>query len=291
MRCSTASAAAFEPLAGSATQAKRWLLVEVREAWGRDVALESMLPALVKERLVAWAAERGGDGRVLFVRKPERRDVATTAVFVSEVAEHSGRFARLEVDAIEELADADLDPGRAREQVTVPTLLVCTHGRRDACCARLGVPLYDALRRFVEPDALWQCSHLGGHRFAGNVLALPHGVMLGRVRPVDAPRIAAELAASVIPLAHYRGRVVHEPAVQAVDAAIRERIGAAHLAALRYVGPTLDGSRHRFVTPAGEVSLGVDAVAGPLVPPSCGADPEATTVFVPRWASAAYPDS
>jgi len=291
MSCSESSAEAFEPLAGSATQARRWLLVEVREAWGRDVVPDSSLPAAVKGRLVEWAAKRGGDGRVLFIRKPERRDVPTTAVFVAEVSEHSGMFARLELADIAELAEADLRPGSQREPVTVPTLLVCTHGRRDACCARLGVPLYDALRRFVEPDALWQCSHLGGHRFAGNVLALPHGVMLGRVRPVDAPRIAAELAANTISLAHYRGRVVHEPAVQAAELAIRERLAVAHLTALRYVGPTSDGLRHGFVTPIGEVQLGVDEVEGPLVPPSCGAGPEPTTAFVPRWENAVFRDS
>lgn len=291
MSCSESSAEAFEALSGSATQARRWLLVEVREAWGSDVVPESLLPAAVKEHLVEWAAERGGDGRVLFIRKPERRVVPTTAVFVAEVFEHGGMFARLELDAIDDLVDADLQPGRAREPVTVPTLLVCTHGRRDACCARLGVPLYDALRRFVEPDALWQCSHLGGHRFAGNLLALPHGVMLGRVRPVDAPRVAAELAANTIPLAHYRGRVVHDPAVQAAELAIRERLAVAHLTALRYVGPTSDGSRHRFMTQIGEVQLGVDEVGGPLVPPSCDAEPEPTTAFVPRWENAVFPTS
>lgn len=288
MSCSESSSDALEPLAGSATRARRWLLVEVRGAWGRDVVPDSALPSAVKERLADWAAARGGDGRVGFIRKPERRETRTTAVFVADVSEHGAMFARLELDAIDELVDADLHPGNQSEPVTVPTLLVCTHGRRDACCARLGPPLYDALRRFVEPDALWQCSHLGGHRFAGNVLALPFGVMLGRVRPVDAPRIAAELAANVIPLAHYRGRVVHEPAVQAAELAIRERLGAAHLTALRYLGRTRDGGRHAFVTPVGEVQLAVDEVAGPLLPPSCGAEPEPTTTFVPRWESAVF---
>lgn len=283
MSCSEASAEALEQLAGSASRARRWLFVEVRQAWGRDVVPDSDLPDAAKRRLQSWAGERGGDGRVLFIRKPERRDASTITVFLAEVFEHGGTFTRLELAEATDLATADLDAGVPVGRVAVPTLLVCTHGRRDACCARNGVPLYEALRRFVEPDALWQCSHLGGHRFAANVLALPQGVMLGRVRPVDAPRVAAELAAGTVPLAHYRGRVVHEPAVQAAELAIRERFALAQLTALRYLGPSADGARHGFATPAGEVQLGVDETIGPDVPPSCGAAPEPTTVYLPRW--------
>ncbi|RDI74777.1 thioredoxin-like domain-containing protein [Gaiella occulta] len=287
MSCSELSAASLERLGGTATRASRWLLVEVREAWGRDVVADGSLPASVRERLVEWASQSGGDGRVLFVRKPERRAAPTFAVFVAHVGEHGSAFARFELERIEDLAALDLDPGRSPEPVAVPTLLVCAHGRRDACCARLGVPLYEALRGLVEPDAVWQCSHLGGHRFAGNVLALPHGVMLGRVRPIDAARVAAELAADAVPLAHYRGRVIHAPAVQAAELAIRERLGEARLAALRYLGPAGDGSRHRFATPIGEVTLAVDEHDGPLVPPSCGGRPEPTVRFAVRWEGAA----
>lgn len=289
MSCSELSAAALEELAGTATRARRFLLVEVRESWGRDVVPDSALPDSVTERLTRWADESGGDGRVLFVRKPERRDAATTAVFLAQVGEQGGTLARRELDRIEDLVHADLDPG-GPEQVTLPIFLVCTHGRRDACCARLGVPLYDALRRYVEPEAVWQCSHLGGHRFAGNVLVLPQGVMLGRVLPLDAARVAAQLADDAIPLGHYRGRVIHEPAVQAAELSIRERLGAPQLAALRYLGPTRDGERHVFETPLGEVKLAVDELAGPLVPASCGAEPEPTRRFVPRWESASIGD-
>jgi hypothetical protein len=283
MSCAELSADALEPLAATATRARRWLLVEVRTAWGRDVVTESALPEGVRRRLSAWAAESGGDGRVLFIRKPERRAESAAAVFTAHVGEHGSMFARFNLEQIDDLAAADLDPGSSAEPVVVPTFLVCTHGRRDACCARLGVPLYETLRRFVEPDAVWQCSHLGGHRFAGNVLVLPHGIMLGRVRPVDAQKIVEELAFNTIPLAHYRGRVIYEPAVQAAELAIRQHLAEAHLEALRYVGPTLDGDRHGFATPIGEVKLAVDQVEGPVIPTSCGTDPEPTTRFVAHW--------
>ena len=37
----------------------------------------------------------------------------------------------------------------------------------------------------------WECTHLGGHRFAGNMVCLPDGVVYGRVTPADGPRLAA----------------------------------------------------------------------------------------------------
>ena len=73
------------------------------------------------------------------------------------------------------------------------SFLVCAHGRRDACCARLGLPLFDALNAQLLPTHLWQSSHLGGHRFAPNVVVLPVGIQLGR--------IPLERAAEVVGLA------------------------------------------------------------------------------------------
>ncbi len=279
MSCSELSAGAREPLAGTATRARRLLLVEVRQAWGRDVVPDSSLPAPVKERLTAWSEESGGDGRVLFMRKPERRDGTSPVVLLAHVEESGGTISRLQVDRLDDLATLDLVPSRLSVPVAMPTFLVCTHGRRDPCCARLGVPVWEALRRVVEPDAVWQCSHLGGHRFAANVLALPHGVLLGRVRPGDAGRVAAEIASGAIPLAHYRGRVIHEPAVQAAEVAVRERLAAPELAALRYLGPTAAGDRHCFETPAGPLEAIVERMAGPLLPASCGAPPEPSSRF------------
>ena len=87
-------------------------------------------------------------------------------------------------DDDEELSGLDpLAPGGA--PTTRPTFLVCTHGRRDACCAGRGWPVAVSLtERF--PEQTWQCSHVGGDRFAGNVVILPHGLYYGRVTPENA---------------------------------------------------------------------------------------------------------
>jgi len=279
MRCSEASLAAGETLAGTATRAERWLLLEVRSTWGRDVLPESDLPEPVKEHLSRWLAGTP-NARVLFVRRPKRWGAATIVAFAVSTAEGGGEAGRLELGAYEDLLDADL--GRDGEPVEYPLFLVCTHGRRDACCSRNGVPLYDALRGLVPEDALWQSSHQGGHRFAANLLALPAGISLGRVAAGEAAAVVSALRLGRIPLAHFRGRTFYAPAAQTAEIAVRERFGLTGFADL-----ALEREQAGLVTFAvrghGSVDVVVEEQPGPPVPQSCGAEPESTSRYSVRW--------
>jgi hypothetical protein len=279
MSCAELAAGVPEPLAGTATRASRYLLVERYGAWGKDAVADSGLPVGVVARLDSWAGEEP-HSRVLLVRRPERRRGPGVVVHSMRCAEGEAGVARLELDRIGDLVDAQLEPGEAAP-FTPAMLLVCAHGRRDPCCARLGVPLYDALVGAFGPERVWQSSHQGGHRFAGNVLALPHAVQLGRVGPAEAASVATLLDGGVIPLDHYRGRTIHAPEVQAADAHVRERLGLGTVGDVRHVGRDADGA-YVFATPAGDVRARVDAATGPALPPSCGAAPEPTTRFAVR---------
>ncbi|NJL93766.1 MAG: hypothetical protein HC915_08545 [Anaerolineae bacterium] len=43
------------------------------------------------------------------------------------------------------------------------TILVCTHGKRDACCAEHGTPVFRALQEAAPPEVdVYEVSHLGG---------------------------------------------------------------------------------------------------------------------------------
>ena len=261
--CAESSLAAGEPLAGTATRAERWLLVETRGAWERDVS-ETELAADV--RAVADEFE----GRVLMIRRPDRRD-GEPAVFVAETSEHGGTLRRL----------TTIDDPTGGELLSDPLVLVCCHGRRDACCARFGPSVFDALDARLPPDRLWQSSHLGGHRFAANVLVLPAGVLLGRVTPADAARIAAAIAVGMIPLDRYRGRTIHAPEAQAADAAARERYGLTRLGDARVLSAQ-DG-RVRLATSVGELDVGVDVEDGPPLSESCGKEPAPSIRYSVRW--------
>lgn len=264
-RCADLSAAAGIPLAGTATQEDRWLLVEHRQPWGRDAVSESGLPEAVVEALGRFA------GRVLLVRRPGRA-AGPLAVFGATTTEAGGELRRLDIARIEDLAVAEpLTDGVA---VDGPLILVCTHKVRDACCGRRGVPVYNALRRHVPRGLLWRSSHLGGHRFAANVLALPHGILLGRVEPAAAAAVATALAEGRIPLGLYRGRTHHAPAAQAADAAVRRALGLDRVGDVRLLDRS--GARVRLQTPRGIAAVEVRERAGPALPASCGAEPLTT---------------
>ena len=144
-----------------------------------------------------------------------------------------------------------------------PLYVVCTHGKRDRCCARAGRPLYDALRREAGPDSVWQSTHVGGDRFAGNVVVLPRGLYYGRVDPDDVGALLADQQAGLVDLAHYRGRSAYSFPVQAAEQAVREAAGLAgidDLALLRSERRSDDEWRVRFRTPGGAVHR-IDVVA------------------------------
>jgi hypothetical protein len=254
---SCAELSAGEPLAGTATSATRFLMLEHRGRWGRDpLDPETDLPDALRTRADSF------DGRVLLLRRPDRRD-GDVATFVAEVTRDGGV----------------LRDGSGRE-LTAPVILVCTHGRRDRCCARLGVPLFDALAGRVDPGRLWQSSHHGGHRFAANLLVLPHGVQLGRVAPEAAGEIASLLVEERIPLEHYRGRTLDTARGQAADAEVRRVLG---LDGIGEVRPTADDGRVVDVeVPDGVVHVRVEEVEGLLLPASCGAEPEPSRRLVAR---------
>lgn len=273
--CSARSALAGEPLAGTATRAERWLLVEVRGPWGRDALAETALPDTARVRLEEWAGEEGGR-RVLLVRRGDRRD-GPLAVFAARSGPGGGVVRRHELARLEDVARLDLERGGDEHG---RLWLVCAHGRRDPCCARLGVPVHEALRRLLPEDAVWQSSHQGGHRFAANVLLLPEGVQLGRLRPDDAAGAVREADAGRIPLAAFRGRTFHPPEVQAADAAVRERHGLTGLDDVRWAGTA--GGAHVLDTPLGRVRAVVEPRPGPLRPESCGAGEAPSTRYEVR---------
>ncbi len=115
--------------------------------------------------------------------------------------------------------------------------LVCTNGARDPCCAIRGPAVAQALARAL-PGQVYECSHLGGHRFAANVLVLPETLCFGRLDARTAVALAAELEAGRLPLDHLRGRTALEPEQQAAEILVRRELGLTRLDELRHLEET-----------------------------------------------------
>ena len=230
--CSEASADASEPLGATASRVDRWILVEYRGVWAHDALEGSALSGDVKAPLRA-ARDARPHTKLLFVRRTERR-AQPLRVFVAASPEHGGSIRGLELERHEDVLEHDLG-GEAGDPVDHPLLLVCTHGKHDKCCARYGRPLYEAVADLVEPEWVWQASHVGGDRFAGNLVALPQGAYFGRVGRADVwPLVDAYLGGRVR-LENYRGRSCHSMVVQAAERLLREELGLLGLEDVSFV--------------------------------------------------------
>jgi len=244
--CSAASEAGGESLVGTASRSRFWLLVEQPGPWGHDPMTDSRLPADVGRELRERARQAGV--RVLLIKQ---RDSAGEGrrCFLAYTGSRQRRIRSLEVAAAADLLDLDLEALAARRFTDVgepfdrPLYLVCTHGKHDACCARRGGPLFRALR---SEDA-WECTHIGGDRFAGNLVCFPHGLYYGRVPAADGPRVTAEYAEGRVILKHLRGRSAFSPPVQAAEVEVRRRTGILGIDDLELRLHEEDGDRNRVV--------------------------------------------
>jgi (2Fe-2S) ferredoxin len=150
------------------------------------------------------------------------------------------------LDAAAALAGAS--PGAARSQ---PVVLVCTHGVHDVCCALRGRPVAAALAS-RWPELVWECSHIGGDRFASNVVVLPDGFYYGNLDPESAlTTVEAHLGGTVLP-DRLRGMARFVPPVQAAVIAAYQHYGPmppsdVSVRATEHIGPHHGHGSETFV--------------------------------------------
>ena len=98
-----------------------------------------------------------------------------------------------------------------------PADLSVPPGDMSACHVFGPATVAAASARGYGRDQLWECSHVGGDRFAPNVLVLPHGLYYGRVEAARAPDIVAAQERSEVVVELLRGRAVFRPPIQAAQ--------------------------------------------------------------------------
>ncbi|PID54023.1 MAG: hypothetical protein CSA58_11655 [Micrococcales bacterium] len=293
-RCSDISRDLGESMAGTACQTPGVLLLEHAGPWPLEAlaclphhtrsVLENacqqatLLPALIRRHLAApgsvyqpmlimWVPDEGG---MLAGRRLEAQDDLEDIDLV---------------ESAELLRDGEI-PGGWQQ---LPYLIaVCAHGRRDACCAELGRELAGALL-VHEPQLVWEVSALGPQRFGAGALALPQGVMYGRLGPQDAAGLVEATRANQLLVANMRGRHGQTPATQAAEIEVRTTSGCTdndQVILLDELTIPVDPARERTVT---EWEVGgspwtvvVDRLPDPLPPRmlSCHATtPEQSEAF------------
>ncbi|MGW4247748.1 sucrase ferredoxin [Nocardia sp. NPDC004722] len=270
MPCSTA--ALEVPLPGSATRITGWLCVEQPGAWGRDVIGDEVLGPAITPELAART--KAAHVRPTLIRRPGRTEFTGVRTVLLVSSRPGGSWCeRFEISDLRELLDIDLHllngpPPGIGVAVTDPLVLVCAHGKRDQCCARLGRPIAASLSA-AHPDRVWECSHTGGHRFAPAVIVLPTGLTYGRLDEDAAHAMLAAADKGEVSLTGFRGRSCYTPVEQVAEVAVRQRLAdAAYTLAnpgIEAAGPTAASETLPDHAPEADVELiaGVpDPIAG-----------------------------
>lgn len=221
----TASSMASAPEASRA-----WLLIEHAGPWPHEPA-EAVLPEPL--RAVVDEAVRLGI-RVQMIRRPGSRS-AGDRVFAGWTAgsEPWLRCGSLSegLSGLNPEALAEGKPVSFGVPVTEPVFLVCAHAQRNACCARFGGPLALLLAERY-PGQVFQTTHVGGHRFAANLVILPHGLYYGPVRLAEAVAAIGAYERGVVTAARYRGRAGQPKPVQETEYEELIRAGSLEVATL-----------------------------------------------------------
>lgn len=233
--CAQQSLDVGEPLFGTAvTGVERWLLLEHDGQWDREALTSQSLPEAARHHLERYLAAHPAT-RFQLVRD-DRADAPAfpRRLFAVESSERRVSTRRVTLTSWDDLTRLDLaglfsDDPPAGVEDHPPLVLVCTHGRRDPCCARLGVPVFRELAKDFARDhggQVFQTTHVGGHRFAANIVLLPHGYHYGRLDVAAARRVVrGYLAGRLTDLDRLRGRSCYPTEVQAAEFWVRQGAG------------------------------------------------------------------
>ena len=249
-RCSLASLERGDQRVGTAVPAPRWMLVGHRGPWTDKAATTPPIPDvrgelvrrldLVGARLQlvrrhGRALDQGADQPVILVDSVRGRVLRTTWRDPGDLVTIAEAFQ-------DGLPDVCADP----------IVLVCTHGKKDVCCAIEG-RLVARVLDDVLPGSVWETTHLGGDRFAGNVAILPDGSMYGGVDGSTAPDVVIGHLDGHVDLDRWRGRTVWTaPEQVAVLDLLREGVSLADVVGVR----SSQLEQHRF-------EVEVQTVSGP----------------------------
>ncbi|MFG2005462.1 sucrase ferredoxin [Spirillospora sp. NPDC048911] len=244
-------------LASATTKARGWLLIEHPGPWPERVEqLDGPLGDVVR------AAQAAGVRPQLIRRPGRRRATPPFQVYVGCSAGDDVWLEGRELADPAEFGELDLAavaegrrPGFG-ETTAEPVLLVCTHGRRNACCARTGAPLArDLTSRFGS--LVWETTHVGGDRYAANLVCLPHGIYYGDLGATEAVRAVNAYVKGEVVLDRLRGRAGLPEAAQAAEHHVRAQVGALGLTAVSVLSLTgtdpyvavvqVEGNRYRVI--------------------------------------------
>ncbi|MER5961391.1 sucrase ferredoxin [Streptomyces sp. NPDC002057] len=223
--CAEAARRRGDPIAGTAPYGSVWILIEYRAGWPTNGFDGLALEPEVKARV--YSAAQVVRARILLIRRHGRLrqdgPPRWAVLRYGTDGDHRQKWGTWQSDQdLAQVADALEAPG---DHGGTPLVLVCAHGLHDTCCAVRGRPMARALSD-RWPQLVWECTHVGGDRFAPNVVVLPDGVYYGGLDVSSAVAVVEDHLADRISADHLRGYTDLIPPQQAALSAVLHHAGS-----------------------------------------------------------------
>ncbi|MEL7433430.1 MAG: sucrase ferredoxin [Chloroflexota bacterium] len=228
-----------EPLYGTIKSADVFFLLEYNGVFTHDAWSDARIPSEVKSKLADYP-----NGRALLIRQPNQLQAVDrkTMLFVVHANAPKPAIYSFELQSYNDVMLLDLDAilaGKVQSRYDAPLYAICTNGRRDECCSKYGIALYNAMIE-KEHEHVWQVSHIGGHRFAGTMYCFPHALCYGYLDPDDTDTLIHTYRNGNLWLEKLRGQAIHDKPIQVAEYFLRRELDDSKIGSVQYLSHTED---------------------------------------------------
>jgi len=189
----------IEPLPGTVKLYHRHLLVCTGlEDWPEKIETGGGFLQALTNAIVQRGAGKSSWVKVTACDEPTHGSGYDILVFPDNVRYQGVQESDIPVLVEEQVVNERVAAAIPHQPLTKQYVLVCTHGRRDIRCGECGpflLPAFDLLlaaHQLTQQVSVVATSHVGGHKFAGNVIIYPGGDWYGYVTPQDVPRLVEQ---------------------------------------------------------------------------------------------------
>ena len=226
--CSENSIQASEKIFSTAPHVNFWLLIEYNGKWEEkafnncdiDIKVKHVIRKLAKEHL---------NSRIQLIRN-EYQSNNHIKFYIAITKEAEKKVYEFKIKSYHDILNINFDSELSDKNLkSIPILLVCTHGSYDNCCGEKGLELFYHLSKNEKDFEVWQTTHLGGHRFAANILILPGGIYYGRINNNNYKKIKNSYLNNKLEVDFLRGRCFYHPDVQAAEYYLRSELNYSFL--------------------------------------------------------------
>lgn len=238
--CADTSRKNEESILGTASPVHYWLMIECPGTWKGNALKESELPVSVKDFLLGLYS-LNLNLRIQLIQN-DSTDRSHPKIFWANGDPQFSQLWELQLNQYEDLIHIDfvslVKNGVTKnfQEITTPQFFICTNGQHDPCCAKYGLALFQASKN--NHNMLWQTNHLGGDRFAANVLCLPYGIYYRRVDQAALFAMIQAHETKQLYLPTFAGRAYYSREIQTAEYFIRKDTGELAIDALQLITST-----------------------------------------------------